>query len=271
MQSEMAAFFFYFQLIFFRKTLFFLKNKTYNFIIIVEDSIAIVICSRDNGEAKEKLINHIKKTSECNTHTFFMYNPDGVGLSEVYNKMLLEENCDHDIIVFMHDDIEFLRKGWGREIIRLFNEHEDYGIIGVAGSAQFDNNGAWWQCEKRYGQVLHRHEGKSWLTAFSPLLENDLQEVCVVDGLFMAVHRKRITKQFNEAYKFDYYDICFCLDNYIDNKTKIGVTTNIRIAHNSIGEMRESWYINREKVIESYKNLLPIDIDAKHKNNEKNK
>ena len=33
--------------------------------------------------------------------------------------------------------------------------------------------------------------------------------------------------------------------------------------------MRESWYINREKVIESYKNLLPIDIDAKHKNNEK--
>ena len=52
MQSEMTAFFFYFQLIFFRKTLFFLKNKTYNFIIIVEDSIAIVICSRDNGEAK---------------------------------------------------------------------------------------------------------------------------------------------------------------------------------------------------------------------------
>ena len=52
----------------------------------MEDSIAIVICSRDNGEAKEKLINHIKKTSECNTHTFFMYNPDGVGLSEVYNK-----------------------------------------------------------------------------------------------------------------------------------------------------------------------------------------
>lgn len=225
----------------------------------MEDSIAVVVCSKNNDETKQKIVEHIRDTCECNAHTYFMHNPEGVGLSEIYNSML--SKVEFDVIVFIHDDIEFLRKGWGREILRLFNEHSDYGIIGVAGSAQFDENGAWWQYDKKYGQVLHRHEGKSWLTSFSPLLDEDLQEVCVIDGLFMAVHRKRITKQFDTNTTFDYYDICFNLDNYIDGKTKIGVTTNIRIAHNSIGQMREGWYVAREYANNKYKDVYPIDVE----------
>jgi hypothetical protein len=189
-----------------------------------------------------------------------MYNPEGVGLSEIYNTMLKEDKTENDIIVFIHDDIEFLRKGWGGEILRLFNENEDYGIIGIAGSAQFDANATWWQYEKKFGQVLHRHEGKSWLTAFSPLLDKDLQEVCVIDGLFMAVHRKRITKGFDETKKFDFYDVSLCLDNFLDGKTKIGVTTNIRVAHNSIGQMRPEWYTAREEVNKKYGDKYPIEV-----------
>jgi hypothetical protein len=227
----------------------------------MEDSISVVVCSRNNDELKEKVINHIKETCGCNAHTYFMYNPDGVGLSEIYNNMLSEEKTENDIIVFIHDDIEFLKKGWGAEILRLFNEHEDYGIIGVAGSAEFDSNAAWWQYSKKYGQVLHRHNGKSWLTAFSPLLDKDLQEVCVIDGLFMAVNRNRVSKNFDkELPGFDFYDIDFCLANYLDGKTKIGVTTNIRIAHNSIGQLSEGWHKNREVINEKYKEYYPIKV-----------
>jgi hypothetical protein len=93
------------------------------------------------------------------------------------------------------------------------------------------------------------------------LLDKDLQDVCVIDGLFMAVHRKRITKEFDQNFTFDYYDISFCLDNFLDGKTKIGVTTNIRLAHNSIGQMREGWYTAREKINEKYKDIFPIDIE----------
>ena len=227
----------------------------------MEDSIAVVVFSKDNNVVKKKVIEHIKDTCGCNAHTYFMYNPEGVGLSEIYQTMLSPDKCEYDIIVYIHDDIEFLRKGWGAEVLRLFNEHEDYGIIGVAGSSQFDENGAWWQYEKKYGQVLHRHDGKSWLTSFSPLLENDIQDVCVIDGLFMAVHRKRITQGFDLNTKFDFYDITFCLDNFLDGKTKIGVTTNIRIAHNSIGQMRPDWYVAREYVNKKYENVFPIDME----------
>ena len=228
----------------------------------MEDKISVVVCSRQTAEQKKDFIQHIKDTCGCNAHVYFLINQDGVGLTQIYEDMLKSDKVDNNVIVFIHDDIEFLKKGWGAEILRLFNKHKDYGIIGVAGSAQFDENGAWWQYNKKYGQVLHRHDGKSWLTAFSPLLDHDLQEVCVIDGLFMAVHKKRISKNFDPEVKgFNFYDIDFCLANYIDGKTKIGVTTNIRIAHNSVGEMKSEWYTNRDQINEKYKDYYPIDLE----------
>lgn len=227
----------------------------------MDNSIAVVVCSRENSEQKKDFIQHIKDTCGCNAHVYFLTNQDGVGLTQIYEDMIKSDKVDSNVIIFIHDDIEFLKKGWGAEILRLFNKHKDYGIIGVAGSAQFDENGAWWQYNKKYGQVLHRHDGKSWLTAFSPLLDHDLQEVCVIDGLFMAVHKKRISKNFDPEVKgFNFYDIDFCLANYIDGKTKIGVTTNIRIAHNSVGEMKSEWYTNRDQINEKYKDYYPIDL-----------
>lgn len=228
----------------------------------MDNSVAVVVCSRENNEQKKDFIQHIKDTCGCNAHVYFLINQDGVGLTQIYEDMIKSDKVDSNVIIFIHDDIEFLKKGWGAEILRLFNKHKDYGIIGVAGSAQFDENGAWWQYNKKYGQVLHRHDGKSWLTAFSPLLDHDLQEVCVIDGLFMAVHKKRISKNFDPEVKgFNFYDIDFCLANYIDGKTKIGVTTNIRIAHNSVGEMKPEWYTNRDQINEKYKDYYPIDLE----------
>lgn len=233
----------------------------------MDKSIAVVVCSKKTTEENKDFIEHIKETCECDTHVYMIHNPEGVSISKIYADMTVNSEIDSDILVFIHDDIEFLKKGWGKEVLRLFNEHEDYGIIGVAGSAQFDTNAAWWNYEKKFGQVLHRADGKSWLTAFSPLLDKDLQEVVVIDGLFMAVHKRRIAENFSrELLFFDFYDIYFCLANYLSKKTKIGVTTNIRLAHNSVGALKDSWYKNRDIINEKFGKYYPIDIDIDKKN-----
>ena len=227
----------------------------------MENKIAVVVCSKRTTEENKDFIEHIKETCGCDTHVYMIHNPEGVSISKIYADMIDNKEVDSDIIVFIHDDIEFLRKGWGKEVLRLFNAHEDYGIIGVAGSAQFDANAAWWNYEKKFGQVLHRSEGKSWLTAFSPLLDKDLQEVVVIDGLFMAVHKKRISDNFNRDLEgFDFYDIAFCLANFFSGKCKIGVTTNIRMAHNSVGKLKDTWYRNRDIINKLYGDKFPIDI-----------
>ena len=231
----------------------------------MENKITVVFCSKDKGEEKKTFIDHIKDTCGCDLNVICIHNPDGISLSKIYADMVDSKEIETNIILFIHDDIEFLRKNWGKEILRLFNEHKEYGIIGVAGSAQFDENGAWWNYEKKYGQVLHRSEGKSWLTAFSPLLENDLQEVAVIDGLFIAMCRDRIAENFSREFlMFDFYDIYFCLANYISKKCKIGVTTNIRIAHKSIGKLRDKWYASRDFVNEKFGRYFPINVTKKN-------
>ena len=229
----------------------------------IYDKIGIVVVSRIDLETNKDLVNALHDTCGCDCMVHYVHNNNGTSLTSIYNKFLLDrDNIKYDILVFMHDDIEFLKPGWGAEVLRLFNAHKEYGIIGVAGAAQFDEGGAWWNYKKRYGQVLHRHDGRSWLTAFSPLLDKDLEEVCVIDGLFMAVCRDRISKPFDESFEgFNHYDTSFCLANYVEGYPKIGVTTNIRLAHKSIGETKQNWHDNLKLLNEKYNDYYPIDVE----------
>ena len=226
----------------------------------MENKITIVTSSRKPVTENKEFIDNVHNTCGCECEIQYVENSNGVSLTEIYNKHLKESETD--IIAFIHDDIEFLREGWGTELIRLFNENEDYGIIGVAGAAEFDERGMWWNYKKRYGQVVHRQNGKSWLTMFSDLISGDLREVCVVDGLFIAVHRKRISRPFDERFKgFNHYDTSFCLGNYIEGYPRIGVTTNIRIAHSSVGETKQNFFDNLKLLNEVYHEYYPIDVD----------
>ena len=223
------------------------------------EEITIVVCSKHEKSEKEDFCKNVQDTCGVSNKLLFLLNNNGVGLSKIYHNMV--NSAPSDIIVFIHDDIEFLRYGWGKEIVRMFNNHKDYGIIGIAGSAEFDENCAWWRYKKIYGQVLHRNGNKSWLTTFSDLLDKDLEEVCVIDGLFMAIKKDRIINNFDDSLSgFHMYDIDFCLSNYLTKKVKIGVTTNIRLAHNSIGELDEKWYQNREIINNKFKDFYPIKV-----------
>ena len=226
----------------------------------METNIAVIFCSKKSTEENKDFIEHIKTTCGCEAHLYCIHNPEGVSISKIYADIMDSPDITENILVYIHDDIEFLKPGWGAEILRLFAIHEDYSIIGIAGSAQFDENAAWWNYEKKYGQVLHRSEGKSWLTAFSPLLDKDLEDVVVIDGLFMAMDKRMVKENFDrELDAFDFYDISFCLANYFAG-CKIGVTTNIRVAHNSVGKLKNTWYQNRELINQKYKDYYPIDI-----------
>lgn len=227
-----------------------------------ETTFTVVTCSRDDQLTKQNFINHINETSGIQIKMIFITNAEGMSLTSIYHDIMTQ--VETNIVLFIHDDIEFLRPNWGVEVLRLFNTYQDYGIIGVAGSAEFDENGAWWNYNKKYGQVLHRHEGKCWVSAFSPLLEKDLEDVCVIDGLFIAVHKNRISSNFNKDIEgFHMYDIDFCLSNFLSHKCKIGVTTNIRIAHNSVGALSDAWFKNRDKINEKYGNYYPIKVKEK--------
>ena len=91
----------------------------------------------------------------------------------------------------------------------------------------------------------------------------------LVDGLFFGVHKGRISHQFNEEVSgFHFYDVDFSFSNHLAG-VKVGVCTNIKITHLSIGQTNKEWEINRVIFAEKYKDSLPIKINRLLRKKEK--
>jgi glycosyltransferase involved in cell wall biosynthesis len=209
---------------------------------------------------KPELIEHFKKSSgyEKGVRVIQKINNGEKSLSQVYNEILNE--TPDDIVIFTHDDIYFDTSAWYSKIVKNF-EKNNYGIIGLAGTPTLPASGMWWEDRRKMcGIVNHESQGKKWESKYSPSFGNELREVCLVDGVFIAVHKKRIKKNFVEDFQgFHFYDIPFCVENYLQG-VKIGVCTNIRITHKSIGQTNKQWEENRILFTQKYAEHLPIKV-----------
>ena len=204
---------------------------------------------------------HIIKTSGLHNKIEFLgyENKGEFSLTEIYNRGLKESK--NNIVVFCHSDITIETKQWGNKLIKMFEKNPEFGIIGVAGSKYMPESGQWWSNPKKmYGRVAHTHEGKTWLSSYSDDLGQTLEEVVVCDGVWFALDKTKIKKEFNESVKgFHFYDVTFTFENYLEG-VKVGITTSIRINHQSIGMTNESWEKNRVTFAETFKDKLPVNI-----------
>jgi len=228
--------------------------------------LTVVYCTRQtNPEHKEHLI----KSSGLHKHieVIEIIN-NGESLTKAYNRGL--KQAKNNIVVFCHDDITFETKQWGNKLLKAFEKHSEFGIIGVAGTKYMASSGQWWEDKsKMYGRVQHTHEGKSWLSAYSPDMGQEIEETVIVDGVFFAVDKSKLKSDFNETVEgFHFYDVTFCFENYLKG-VKVGVITAIRVNHKSIGMTNESWEANRLAFAETFKDNLPVKIKKTLRKGEK--
>ena len=200
--------------------------------------ITVIYCTR---ESKPEHKNHLVKTSglDKKIEVIEIIN-NGESLTKAYNRGL--KQASNDIVVFCHDDLTIETKQWGTKLLKIFQKNPEYAIIGVAGSKHMPDTGQWWANPKKmYGRVAHTHEGKTWLSTYSEDLGQTIEEVVVCDGVWFAIDKNKIKKEFNEKVEgFHFYDVTFTFENYLEG-AKVGVTTAIRINHQSIGMTNEVW------------------------------
>jgi hypothetical protein len=205
-------------------------------------------------------INMLTKTSGVpNIQIIPIENNGEYSLTEVYNKILLKSH--NDILVLCHDDIYFDSKNWGQKILNHFKRKPEYGILGLAGTTNMPKSGRWWDdFSKMKGIVNHEHEGKKWESKYSASSGNQIDDVVLVDGLFIVINRKKIKEKFNEEIKgFHFYDVDFSFRNFIKD-VKIGVMYDVRVTHKSIGQTNDQWEENRKIFSEKYKDVLPVKV-----------
>jgi glycosyltransferase involved in cell wall biosynthesis len=210
-------------------------------------------------EHNPKFIEYLKKSSgNKKIEVIEKINNGEKSLSQVYNEILEESKTD--IVILCHDDIYFDTTSWYYKIKSHFEE-SDYGILGVAGTTEMPQTGRWWDSRRKMiGVVNHESGGKKWTSKYSDEFGKSIKQTILVDGLFIALSKSRIKNNFDEEFKgFHFYDIGFCFRNHLDG-VKIGVITNVRITHKSIGQTNEQWEENRQFFVEKYNNNLPSKI-----------
>jgi hypothetical protein len=204
--------------------------------------VSVVISTR---KIDHSYYDHVKKMfSHPNTEILMYENNGEMSLTQVYNKGLKESV--NDIVVFMHDDLILETTNITPKVVKLFEKHPNYGIIGIAGTDKL-TSGRWWDNrENMFGVVGHIHEGKRHVNHYSKGVFNDvLKDVVVVDGLFFMVRKSLLKKEFNEQFEgFHFYDISFCVENYLEC-VKVGLTTKIGVTHMSVGMTNKQWEKNK--------------------------
>ena len=210
-------------------------------------------------EHNPQFIEYLKKSSGFKKiEVIEKINNGEKSLSEVYNEILEESTTD--IVVLCHDDIYFDTSSWFHKI-RTHFEKSDFGILGLAGTTNMPETGRWWDNRKTMiGIVNHESEGKKWTSKYSDDFGKSIKPTVVVDGVFIALSKSRIKHTFDEEFKgFHFYDIAFCYRNYLED-VKVGVITNIRITHKSIGQTNQQWEDNRQFFVQKYGENLPSKI-----------
>ncbi len=130
-------------------------------------------------------------------------------LAETYN--LLGSVSDADILLFVHDDVIFLSKGWDKKIEEAFKL--GFNVAGVVGSQKY-RGGMVFDSGRQHsaGKLAYLQNGKRMVKLMAN--RSEIEPVKVVDGLLMAADRKHFLKAGGFDWQFDglfYYDMDFCL------------------------------------------------------------
>ena len=222
--------------------------------------ITIIYSTHKDSEYNNKFRQHLLESVGLKDVQILEYqNNNQYSLSQVYNSGITKSI--YDIVVCCHNDIK-LEKGWGKKLLKDFQDNPEYGIIGKAGSCYFPESGVYWERMQQtmVGQVYHHPDGqKKWLNTYSPKLPF-LIPVVTVDGLFISFDKRKIKHKFDETIgKFHFYDHPFCLSNYLEG-VKLGITSSFEITHQSVGRPNQEFFDSKELFLKKYKNNLPLDL-----------
>ena len=175
-----------------------------------------------------KMQNSARETAS-DLVTFSAAHDDGSpAIAESYN--LLGVTSMADILLFVHDDIQFLSKGWDTKIREALDL--GFNVVGVCGSQKYEG-GMIFDSGKQYsvGKVVSVVDGKRVVRLMEH--RSEIEPCAAVDGMFMATTREHFLKtgfdlDFNGLF---YYDLDFCL------RSKCAVV-DILVAHEKPEHLR---------------------------------
>jgi glycosyltransferase involved in cell wall biosynthesis len=233
--------------------------------------LSLIVCSVNSA-----LLDSLKKNVADTIGTEYEWldydnRKENKGICEVYNKMA--SKATYPYLVFLHEDLIFKTKNWGKCLVDVFEDHKHAGLIGIAGSDYKSNLLSGWYsggAGNDYLNIIHRLGGKEQHLFFPDLWKKDEAEVVCIDGVFMACPRMVWSQvRFNEELLngFHFYDIDFSLR--VAFVHTVLVTKRIEIIHvTKGGDFGDAWIQQAFIYHQAAKKNLPYSREMNSKRNE---
>lgn len=215
---------------------------------------SIVVCSIDKDKTKW-ITRHYKELFGGHPYELIIV-PDARSLAEGYNRGA--RSARGEVLIFSHDDIEFLApRDW---LIRLKEHLQHFDIVGVAGTTRLIGP-AWAAAGPPYtygrvGELDGKDAPYRMLYCGAPA--HSVGGIQALDGLFFAVKRPVLERvQFDEVVfdGFHCYDIDFTYSAYLAG-FRLGVATDLAVLHLSQGQFGKDWSVYAERLVQKHAKKL---------------
>jgi glycosyltransferase involved in cell wall biosynthesis len=217
--------------------------------------ISVIVCSIDPVKARA-IDAHYRLLLGEQPHQIIAIGDAG-SLAEAYNRGV--DRAAGDVIIFSHDDIEFLEPAsW---LATLTAHLAQFDLIGLAGTDRLVAP-AWAAAgpPHTFGQVGEL-DGKAapyrvLLCAVPLPVIPDMQ---AIDGLFMATHRRVLEAVRFDAETFDgfhSYDIDFSFRAHLAG-FKVAVAADLPVLHASQGKFDQKWQHYAQRFAAKHASRLP--------------
>lgn len=209
--------------------------------------ISVVICSVTPARA-EAVTKNIAATIGVPHEVIIINNAKELGgMGAGYNAGA--EKGKYEICCFVHDDVEFYTKDWGKNVIAHFEEDKDLALIGLAGSRYKSKTLSGWTTFLKHADCYNIHQrnrkGKDRHDVMRAAgMEGKSIPVRTLDGVWLCM-RKSIWREFpfntKELKGFHFYDIDLSLR--VSSKYKVAVVYDVDLVHFSIGNFGNEWVL----------------------------
>jgi len=229
--------------------------------------ISIIISTQDKV-LLDRLSENINDTIGVEFEIVAIENKGIYSICEAYNTGVAKSNFQY--LCFVHEDVLFKTKDWGKRLISILKNDPAIGLIGIAGTkfrSTYPSAIGQGPGLRKFlrGNIYHWDTYKDFDISNR---QNELDDVVCIDGVFMFT-KKEVFKdcRFDDKLltHFHGYDIDFSLQVYFQSYRVI-VDRGILLAHYSNGNYIGQNTIANRKVGRKWMRKLPVATRDTHLN-----
>ncbi len=149
---------------------------------MVNNKICFISCVNDEVKYSECL----KYINSLNVPEGYIIDAiavrDAYSMTSAYNDAMKESDAKYK--VYLHQDTFIINKNFIKDILNIFNEYDDIGMLGLTGAKTIPKSGIWWESTNTYGKVYESHTDKMELLSFKEC-SDEVEFVKGIDGFIM--------------------------------------------------------------------------------------